>query len=111
MERKKKVPSTRDRLFSQREKKLDKLKTLKADAEYLKQSLTAMKTESTKQDPAKREEEKLYELIVASGLSIDQDVVEHIVELLKLNVSPDRLFDVLQAIIKSKKDSEMVSVI
>jgi hypothetical protein len=111
MEERKKL--SKDRLLSQREKKLDKLKTLKADAENLKQSLTAFKTESKKHD-TKHEvhnEEKLYELVVASGISVDRDVVEHIVELLKLNVNPDKLFDVFQALTKLKRDLEMVTVI
>ena len=103
----------KERLQTQRELKLDKLKTLKADAESLKQSLSSFKSERAKHDPKQElhNEDKLYELVAASGVSMDKDVLEQIIELLRLNVNPDKLYDVFQVLTRLEKDFEMVSII
>lgn len=99
----------KDRLQSPR---VRKLKTLKADAESLKQSLTAYKKEAAKTDPKDLQNQaSINQLVSASGSRIDPEVLEHIVELLKLNVDPDKLFHMFQVLTRMENETEMVSII
>lgn len=98
--------STKERPHSHRELKL---KTLKADAESLKQSLTAYKTEYA-QNSDTNHDETLNELVAASGVKMGQEVLEHVIELLRLGVNPDKILHVFQVLTKLE-EAEMVSII
>lgn len=92
--------------------KENKLKTLKADAFTLKHSLRSYKKEVAKTTSKEvQNQDSLNELVAYSGVRMDPDVLEHMVELLKLDVDPDKLFYLFQILTTLEKESEMVSVI
>ena len=85
---------------------------LKAEAENMKLSLSTLASEREKSQAKERSAyfDDLFELLQTTNVRMDRKVLEHIGELLRLNVHPDNIVEFLYTL-KVKKEEKKEEVI
>ena len=83
---------------------------LKAEAENLKLSLSSLATEREKSQAKERTAyfDDLYDLLQTTNVKMDRKILEHIAELLKLDIHPDNIIDMLRTVMAKNEDEEKV---
>lgn len=86
---------------------------LKLEAENLKLSLSSMTSEQEKSHAKEKAAylEDLYELLQTTNVKMDRKILEHITELLKLDVSPDNIVAFLRRVVAMKEENEKVAFV
>lgn len=86
---------------------------LKIEAENLKLSLSALTSEQEKSQARQRAANlnELFELLQTTNVKMDRKILEHITELLKLNVHPDSIVEMLKRVMTDKDEKERVTFI
>ena len=80
---------------------------LKAEAENMKLSLSSLASEREKSQAKERTAffDNLFELVQTTNVRMDRKVLEHIGELLRLNVHPDNIVEFLSTV-RAKEEEE-----
>ena len=83
---------------------------LKTEAENMKLSLSSLTSEREKSQAKERASyfDDLFELLQATTVNMDRKVLEHIGELLKLDVHPDNIVELLKTVMAKKELEEKV---
>ena len=83
---------------------------LKAEAENIKLSLSSLTSEREKSQAKERTAyfDDLFALLQTTNVKMDRKVLEHIAELLKLDVHPDNIVELLKTVMARKEDDEKV---
>ena len=85
---------------------------LKAEAKNLKKSLDSLEREKRESKAKSQHLDQLYELCETSGVQMDKEVFQQIIELLQANVHPDNIIEFLRILVQRKSaDSDVVSLI
>lgn len=95
---KKKRPRSRD------------IKQLKAEAENMKLSLSSLASEREKSLAKERTAffDDLFELLQTTNVRMDRKVLEHVGELLRLNVHPDNIVEFLSTVRAKEEEGKEV---
>ena len=103
------VPVNSDLTKKKRPRSRD-ITELKAEAENLKQSLSSLTTEREKSQAKERTAyfDDLYDLLQTTNVKMDRKILEHIAELLKLDIHPDNIIDLLRTVMAKKEEEEKV---
>lgn len=83
---------------------------LKGEAENLKVSLSSLTSDSEKSQAKERTAyfDDLFQLLGTTNVKMDRKVLEHIVELLKIDVHPDNILELLRTLMARKQEEEVV---
>lgn len=102
--------STESGISTQKKRRSRDITELKAQAENLKLSLSSLTTEREKSQAKDRAayHEDIFQLLETTNIKMDRKVLEHITELLKLNVHPDNIVEFLKTAMARKEDEEQV---
>ncbi|KAJ7391396.1 hypothetical protein OS493_018440 [Desmophyllum pertusum] len=102
--------STESGISTQKKRRSRDITELKAEAENLKLSLSSLTTEREKSQAKDRAayHEDIFQLLETTNIKMDRKVLEHITELLKLNVHPDNIVEFLKTAMARKEDEEQV---
>lgn len=86
---------------------------LKIEAENLKLSLSSLTSEQEKSQARQRAANlnELFELLQTTNVKMDRKILEHITELLKLDVHPDSIVEMLKRVMTVKDEKERVTFI
>lgn len=86
---------------------------LKIEAENLKLSLSSLTSEQEKSQARQRAANlnELFELLQTTNVKMDRKILEHITELLKLDVHPDSIVEMLKRVMTVKDENERVTFI
>lgn len=86
---------------------------LKIEAENLKLSLSSLTSEQEKSQARQRAANlnDLFELLQTTNVKMDRKILEHITELLKLDVHPDSIVEMLKSVMTVKDEKERVTFI
>lgn len=86
---------------------------LKIEAENLKLSLSSLTSEQEKSQARQRAANlnDLFELLQTTNVKMDRKILEHITELLKLDVHPDSIVEMLKRVMTVKDEKERVTFI
>ena len=86
---------------------------LKIEAENLKLSLSTLTSEQEKSQARQRAANlnELFELLQTTNVKMDRKILEHITELLKLDVHPDSIVEMLKRVMTVKDEKERVTFI
>lgn len=86
---------------------------LKIEAENLKLSLSSLTSEQEKSQARQRAANlnELFELLQTTNVKMDRKILEHISELLKLDVHPDSIVEMLKRVMTVKDEKERVTFI
>lgn len=86
---------------------------LKIEAENLKLSLSSLTSEQEKSQARQRAANlnELFELLQTTNVKMDRKILEHITELLKLDVHPDSIVEMLKSVMTVKDEKERVTFI
>lgn len=86
---------------------------LKIEAENLKLSLSSLTSEHEKSQARQRAANlnELFELLQTTNVKMDRKILEHITELLKLDVHPDSIVEMLKRVMTVKDEKERVTFI
>lgn len=86
---------------------------LKIEAENLKLSLSSLTSEQEKSQARQRAVNlnDLFELLQTTNVKMDRKILEHITELLKLDVHPDSIVEMLKRVMTVKDEKERVTFI
>lgn len=86
---------------------------LKIEAENLKLSLSSLTSEQEKSQARQRAANlnELFELLQTTNVKMDRKILEHITELLKLDVHPDNIVEMLKRVMTIKDEKERVTFI
>lgn len=89
------------------------LTELKIEAENLKLSLSSLTSEQEKSQARQRAAnlDELFELLQTTNVKMDRKILEHITELLKLDVHPDNIVEMLKRVMTVKDEKERVTFI
>lgn len=89
------------------------LTELKIEAENLKLSLSSLTSEQEKSQARQRAAnlDELFELLQTTNVKMDRKILEHITELLKLDVHPDNIVEMLKRVMAVKDEKERVTFI
>lgn len=87
-------------LSTQKKRRSKDITELKAEAEGLKESLSSLTTEDEKAQTKERAAyfDDLFQLLGTTNVKMDRKVLEHIMELLKLDVHPDNIVELLTTV-------------
>ena len=86
---------------------------LKAEAENMKLSLSSLASEREKSQAKERTAffDNLFELVQTTNVRMDRKVLEHIGELLRLNVHPDNIVEFLSTVrAKDEEEKEVIFI-
>ena len=85
---------------------------LKAEAENLKVSLSSLTSESEKALVKERTAyfDDMFQLLGTTNVNMDRKVLENIVELLKLDVHPDSILELLRTVMVRKEENEVIFI-
>lgn len=83
---------------------------LKAEAENIKLSLSSLTSKREKSQAKERTAyfDDLFALLQTTNVKMDRKILEHIAELLKLDVHPDNIVELLKTVMARKEDDEKV---
>jgi len=86
---------------------------LKIEAENLKLSLSSLTSEQEKSQARQRAANlnELFELLQTTNVKKDRKILEHITELLKLDIHPDSIVEMLKRVMTDKDEKERVTFI
>lgn len=86
---------------------------LKIEAENLKLALSSLTSEQEKSQARQRAANlnELFELLQTTNVKMDRKILEHISELLKLDVHPDSIVEMLKRVMTVKDEKERVTFI
>jgi len=86
---------------------------LKIEAENLKLSLSSLTSEQEKSQARQRAANlnELFELLQTTNVKMDRKILEHITELLKLDIHPDSIVEMLKRVMTDKDEKERVTFI
>lgn len=89
------------------------LTELKIEAENLKLSLSSLTSEQEKSQARQRAAnlDELFELLQTTNVKMDRKILEHITELLKLDVHPDNIVEMLKRVMTVEDEKERVTFI
>lgn len=89
------------------------LTELKIEAENLKLSLSSLTSEQEKSQARQRAAnlDELFELLQTTNVKMDRKILEHIMELLKLDVHPDNIVEMLKRVMTVEDEKERVTFI
>lgn len=102
--------ATESNLSTQKKRRSRDITELKVEAENLKVSLSSLTTEREKSQAKERTAyfDDLYQLLETTNVKMDRKVLEHIADLLKLNVHPDNILEFLRTVMARKGEEEEV---
>ena len=102
--------ATESNLSTQKKRRSRDITELKVEAENLKVSLSSLTTEREKSQAKERTAyfDDLYQLLETTNVKMDRKVLEHIADLLKLNVHPDSILEFLRTVMARKGEEEEV---
>ena len=102
--------ATESNLSTQKKRRSRDITELKVEAENLKVSLSSLTTEREKSQAKERTAyfDDLYRLLETTNVKMDRKVLEHIADLLKLNVHPDSILEFLRTVMARKGEEEEV---
>ena len=85
---------------------------LKAEAENLKISLSSLTSEREKSQAKERTAyfDELFELLQTTNVKMDRKILENIAELLKLDVHPDRIVELLKTVMAKKEEEKVIYI-
>lgn len=97
-------------LSIQKKRRSKDITELKVEAENLKVSLSSLTTEREKSQVKERTAyfDDLFQLLETTSVKMDRKVLEHIADLLKLNVHPDNILEFLRTVMARKDEEEEV---
>lgn len=97
-------------LSIQKKRRPKDITELKVEAENLKVSLSSLTTEREKSQVKERTAyfDDLFQLLETTSVKMDRKVLEHIADLLKLNVHPDNILEFLRTVMARKDEEEEV---
>lgn len=92
-------------LSIQKKRRSKDITELKVEAENLKVSLSSLTTEREKSQVKERTAyfDDLFQLLETTSVKMDRKVLEHIADLLKLNVHPDNILEFLRTVSDGEK--------
>ena len=95
---------------TQKKRRSKDITTLRVEAENLKVSLSSLTTEREKSQAKERTAhfDDLFQLLESTNVRMDRKVLEHIADLLKLNVHPDNILELLRTVMARKAEEEEV---
>lgn len=95
---------------TQKKRRSKDITELKVAAENLKVSLSSLTTEREKSQAKERTAyfDDLFQLLETTNVKMDRKVLEHIADLLKLNVHPDNILEFLRTVMARKEEEEEV---
>lgn len=87
-------------LSTQKKRRSKDITELKAEAEGLKESLSSLTKEDEKSQTKERAAyiDDLFQFLGTTNVKMDRKVLEHIMELLKLDVHPDNIVELLTTV-------------
>ena len=93
---------------TQKKRRSKDIAELKVEAENLKVSLSSLTTEREKSQAKERTAyfDDLFQLLETTNVKMDKKVLEHIADLLKLNVHPDNILEFLRTVMARKEEEE-----
>lgn len=93
-------------LYMQKKRRSRDITELKAEAEGLKEALSSLTSEDEKSQAKKRTAyfDDLFQFLETTNVKMDRKVLEHIMELLKLDVHPDNIIELLTAVMAMKNE-------
>jgi len=85
---------------------------LKAEAENMKLSLSSLTSEHDKSQAKGRTTyfDDLFELLQTTNVKMDKKMLEHIAELLQLDVHPDNIVELLKIVMAKKEEEEVIFI-
>jgi len=85
---------------------------LKAEAENMKLSLSSLTSEREKSQAKERTTyfDDLFELLQTTNVKMDKKILEHIAELLQLDVHPDNIVELLKIVMAKKEEEEVIFI-
>ena len=97
-------------LSIQKKRRPKDITELKVEAENLKVSLSNLTTEREKSQAKEKTAyfDDLFQLLETTSVKMDRKVLEHIADLLKLNVDPDNILEFLRTVMARKEEEEEV---
>lgn len=97
--------ATESNLSIQKKRRSKDITELKVEAENLKVSLSSLTTEREKSQAKERTAyfDDLFQLLETTSVKMDRKVLEHIADLLKLNVDPDNILEFLRTVSDGEK--------
>lgn len=97
---------------TQKKRRSKDITTLKVQAENLKVSLSSLTTEREKSQAKERTAyfDDLFQLLETTNVKMDRKVLEHIADLLKLNVQPDKILEFLRIVMARKEEEEVIFI-
>ena len=100
--------ATESNLSTQKKRRSKDITELKVEAEKLKVSLSSLTTEREKSQAKERTAyfDDLFQLLETTSVKMDRKVLEHIADLLKLNVHPDNILEFLRTVMTRKEEEE-----
>ncbi|PFX16556.1 hypothetical protein AWC38_SpisGene19180 [Stylophora pistillata] len=103
-------PSTENDLYMQKKRRSRDITELKAEAEGLKESLSSLTTEGEKSKAKERAVyfDDLFQFLETTNVKMDRKVLEHIMELLKLDVHPDNIVELLTTVMAMKNEKGLL---
>lgn len=95
---------------TQKKRRSKDITELKVAAENLKVSLSSLTTEREKSQAKERTAyfDDLFQLLETTNVKMDRKVLEHIADLLKLNVHPDNILEFLRTVMARNEEEEEV---
>ena len=98
--------ATESNLSTQKKRRSKDITELKVEAEKLKVSLSSLTTEREKSQAKERTAyfDDLSQLLDTTSVRMDRKVLEHIADLLKLNVHPDNILEFLRTVMARKEE-------
>ena len=95
---------------TQKKRRSKDITELKVEAEHLKVSLSSLTTEREKSQAKERTAyfDDLFQLLETTNVKMDRKVLEHIADLLKLDVHPDNVLEFLRTVMARKEEQEEV---
>ena len=103
--------STETDNLTQKKRRSRDITELKAEAESLKVSLSSLTTDRENSQAKEKAAyyDDLFQLLETTNIKMDRKVLEHIVELLKLNVHPENILELLRTVM-AKENEEVVFI-
>lgn len=85
---------------------------LKAEAENLKMSLSSLTSEREKSQAKERTAhfDELFELLQTTNVKMDRKILENIAELLKLDVHPDCIIELLKTVMAKTEEEKVIYI-
>jgi len=104
--------ATESKLSTQKKRRSKDITELRVEAENLKVSLSSLTTEREKSQAKERTAyfDDLFQLLETTNVKMDKKVLEHIADLLKLNVHPDDILEFLRTVMVRKEEEEVIFI-